>query len=620
MPEPGPRSRAPRRRRARRRPAGALRTAAADAALVAHAPSSTRSTSRSFADGNGDGTGDLAGVRVPPAIPPRPRRRRHLVHPVVRLSARRRRLRRRRLPGDRSARSARSPRRRRSSPRRARSASGRSSTSSRTTSPTSTPGSRRRWRRGPARASASASGSDPGAAPTATTTPTGWRSELPGPAWTRTTNADGTPGEWYLHLFTPEQPDLNWDHPDVRRSTRRSCGSGSTAASPASGSTRRPCWSRTRRCPRCPVDPAPGHHPNTTATSSTTSTAAGARSPTAIRATACSSASLAAGRRSGSRSYLRPDELHTAFNFDFLARPWDAASLRGLDRRDARGPRARRRAAPTWVLSNHDVTRPVTRYGREDSLVRVRGASGTGPRPTSPSAGAGPGPPPSSPRPCPARSTSTRATSSASTRSRTCPATEIQDPMHVRSGGVDPGRDGCRVPLPWSGDAAAVRLQPRRRRRRAVAAASRRDWADLTVEAELADPGLDAPPLPRGAADPARRAGPRRRAVRPGSRPQTASSRSPAASGSSRHEPVGRPGRAARGTTQSCSPATTSRTAACRRMPRPGCAPDPPRSPVPGATRTARRESGWSDDARTGRPTMPDVTPSDSDGRGGEHG
>src|SRR5690349_7358471 len=47
--------------------------------------------------------------------------------------------------------------------------------------------------------------------------PTQWSSSFQGPAWTRTTNRDGTPGEWYLHLFTPQQPDLNWSHTDVRR-------------------------------------------------------------------------------------------------------------------------------------------------------------------------------------------------------------------------------------------------------------------------------------------------------------------------------------------------------------------------------------------------------------------
>src|SRR4030095_6362663 len=47
--------------------------------------------------------------------------------------------------------------------------------------------------------------------------PTGWPSEFKGgQTWTRTTNPDGTPGQWYLHLVTAEQPELAWDPPDVR--------------------------------------------------------------------------------------------------------------------------------------------------------------------------------------------------------------------------------------------------------------------------------------------------------------------------------------------------------------------------------------------------------------------
>ena len=45
--------------------------------------------------------------------------------------------------------------------------------------------------------------------------PTSWVSSFSGNTWTRTTNPDGSAGEWYLHLFTPEQPDLNWDNPQV---------------------------------------------------------------------------------------------------------------------------------------------------------------------------------------------------------------------------------------------------------------------------------------------------------------------------------------------------------------------------------------------------------------------
>src|SRR5207253_602471 len=64
--------------------------------------------------------------------------------------------------------------------------------------------------------------------------------------------------------------------------------------------------------------------------------------------------------------YLRPDELHTAFNFDFLGCPWEAGRMRAsID--GALAAHAPVDAPATWVLSNHDVTRPVTRYGRADS-------------------------------------------------------------------------------------------------------------------------------------------------------------------------------------------------------------------------------------------------------------
>lgn len=46
--------------------------------------------------------------------------------------------------------------------------------------------------------------------------PNDWESLFGAPAWTRTANPDGTPGQWYLHLFAPEQPDFNWEHPAVR--------------------------------------------------------------------------------------------------------------------------------------------------------------------------------------------------------------------------------------------------------------------------------------------------------------------------------------------------------------------------------------------------------------------
>ena len=90
-------------------------------------------------------------------------------------------------------------------------------------------------------------------------------------------------------------------------------------------------------------------------------------SPTPTPATGCSSPRRGCPTPSRLARYLRPDELHTAFNFDFLAAPWEAGALR-----DGRSTRRWRRtravgAPPTWVLSNHDVVRHVSRYGRADT-------------------------------------------------------------------------------------------------------------------------------------------------------------------------------------------------------------------------------------------------------------
>ena len=135
--------------------------------------------------------------------------------------ARRRRLRRRGLPRHPPAPSAPSRRPSCSSARRSRSASARSSTSSRTTSRASTRGSRRRSPPGPGSPERERFWFHPGKGPNGDEMPDALGLELPGRRRGRApTNPDGTPGEWYLHLFTPEQPDLNWNHPDVRARAR----------------------------------------------------------------------------------------------------------------------------------------------------------------------------------------------------------------------------------------------------------------------------------------------------------------------------------------------------------------------------------------------------------------
>ena len=325
----------------------------------------------------------------------------------------------------------------------------------------------------------------PGRGPSGDTPPTGWTSNFGGVPWTRTTNQDGTPGDWYLHLFAPEQPDLNWGHPEVREEHEAILrfwfdrGAGGVRIDSAALLVKDPAL------PEVPDRPMPGDHPNTDRDELHDiyrSWRALADSYPGERVLVGEIWLPDAERFA---NYLRPDELHTAFNFDFLARPWDAASLvASID--ETLAAHAPVGAPATWVLSNHDVTRPVTRYGREDSSfafaskrVGIPSELALGRRRARAAAllaAALPG------------SLYIYQGDELGLDEVSVSAAEIQDPMYTRSGGIDPGRDGCRVPLPWSGDRPPFGFSPEN----AAAApwlSQPAQWADLTVEAQLADPG-----------------------------------------------------------------------------------------------------------------------------------
>jgi alpha-glucosidase len=136
------------------------------------------------------------------------------------------------------------------------------------------------------------------------------------------------------------------------------------------------------------------------------------------------------------------------------------------------------------VLSNHDITRPVTRYGREDSgFAFDRKRFGT-------------------PSDLALGTRRARAAALLTAALPGClyiyqgdelglpevelPRDVLQDPMHFRSNGIDPGRDGCRVPLPWSGDAAPYGFGAASGT--ATWLPQPADWAELTVEAESSAP------------------------------------------------------------------------------------------------------------------------------------
>ena len=287
--------------------------------------------------------------------PARARRRRHLALALLHLPAGRRGLRRRRLPRRRP--DLRHPRGRRRHDRarpRARPQGDRRH-GAQPLAPTSTSGSRRPSPPVPARPSASATCSARGAASTAScprTTGSPSSAAPPGPASPRPTaaRASGT-----CTSSTRSSPTSTGSTPRCAPSSSRSCASGSTGASTASASTSRTASSRSRACPtprrsarRCSATPSTTHDttprgragrrprgsttrsaaPCGTRTASTRSTArgAGSSSPTARPdRILCAEAWVEPQERAV--KYVRSDEMHQAFNFDFLTASWIAEDL-----------------------------------------------------------------------------------------------------------------------------------------------------------------------------------------------------------------------------------------------------------------------------------------------------
>ncbi len=199
-------------------------------------------------------------------------------------------------------------------------------------------------------------------------------------------------------------------------------------------------------------------------------------------------------------AYLRPDEMHTAFNFDFMSRPWEAAGAAGIRRADAGRARAGRRAVDLGALQPRRD--PARSPGTAVRTARSRSRrSGSARRPTSPSARAERARPPCSTAALPGSLYIYQGDELGLPEVEDLPDGLRQDPMYFRSGGIDPGRDGCRVPIPWSGshppfgfaagDATVPWLpQPA-------------SWAEIHRGGAGSRPELDALPVSGGPAPPA---------------------------------------------------------------------------------------------------------------------
>jgi alpha-glucosidase len=297
--------------------------------------------------------------------------------------------------------------------------------------------------------------------------PTDWQSVFGGPAWTRVTEPDGTPGQWYLHLFDAKQPDLNWSNPKVHTAFHDILrfwldrGVDGFRVDVAHGLVKEeglPDWASEhglldhhsgdgRRAPMWDQD---GVHEVYQEWRAILDSYDGDRMMVA-------EAWVEPAERRA--LYVRPDEFQQAFNFGYLEAAWRADDLRTVIE-DSLAADAVVGATTTWVLSNHDVIRHATRLALP---VGERRPNGIGPDDPQPDAELG-----------------LRRARAATLLMLALPGsaylyqgeelglpdhTELpgevrQDPTWFRTDHEVLGRDGCRIPIPWTAEGPSLGFGP----------------------------------------------------------------------------------------------------------------------------------------------------------------
>ena len=297
--------------------------------------------------------------------------------------------------------------------------------------------------------------------------PNNWTSVFGGPAWTRVVDADGNPGQWYLHLFDAEQPDLNWENPEVFDDFEKTLrfwlerGVDGFRIDVAHGMAKPPdlpdAKDKVKVLSHSDDDPR-FNHP------SVHEIHRGIRKIIDDYPDAVTIGEVWVMDNLLWAEYLRPDELHLGFNFRLTKIDFDAGQIHDAIQ-NSLDATALENATPTWTLSNHDVGREVTRYG--DGEVGLRRA-----RAMAMVMLALPG------------AVFVYNGEELGLPDVDLPDEALQDPTWERSGHTERGRDKCRVPIPWSGDAPPFGFSTNADTWLPMPA----DWEALTVEKQRANP------------------------------------------------------------------------------------------------------------------------------------
>ncbi|MGP3992004.1 glycoside hydrolase family 13 protein [Streptomyces sp. 3N207] len=277
--------------------------------------------------------------------------------------------------------------------------------------------------------------------------PNNWRAMFGGPAWSRVTEPDGTPGQWYLHLFTPDQPDLNWRDPAVGREFTDVLrfwldrGVDGFRIDVAAGLFKH------RALPDSPdpeaderardsVNPLAWNQPEVHQVwRDWRAVCDEYAARDGVDRLLVGEVSVPTAREHA--EYVRADELHQAFFFDLLSAEWDVDAFRKAIS-EALTDIAGTGSTVTWVLNNHDQVRTVTRYAGESTSVgpdRARAAALLM-------------------LALPGAAYIYQGEELGLPEVVDLPDEVLTDPIFRRTGSRSRIRDGCRVPLPWSGHAS----------------------------------------------------------------------------------------------------------------------------------------------------------------------